>query len=422
MSKTGKIHLLFLTDNFPPEVNAPASRTFEHCREWVASGHSITVVTCFPNFPSGKIHSGYKNRLFALEELEGIHVIRVKTFISANEGTLLRTLDYLSYMFAGFLASLFVRKVDLVIGTSPQFFTAIAAYLTALVKRVPWVFELRDLWPESIRALGVIETSLGSRALDLLEKVELFLYRKANLIVCVTESFRRNLISRSIEPSKISVITNGVDLNFFQPQSSKDVDLLTKLDLKGKFVAGYMGTIGLAHSLETLVEAAKELQNQPKGEGISIVIIGDGAKKHEIRELIDIQDLRNILLLDSIPKKAVPSYLSLFDVSIIHLAKKDLFKTVIPSKLFETMAAGIPVVYGVEGESREVVLEHSVGVIFEPENSKELAQLLVKLKGDEAQLGQLKSNALHAARHFSRSTLANRMLELLEGLVHIKNQ
>ncbi len=417
MPELNKSHILFITDNFPPEVNAPASRTFEHCREWVRGNHPVTVVTGFPNFPSGKIHAGYKNSLYAIEEIAGMRVIRVKTFISANEGTLLRTLDYMSFMVSGFIAGLFVKKVDIVIGTSPQFFTSIAAYLVAKVKNVPWVFELRDLWPESIRALNVISSSLGSKLLDLLERLELFLYRKADAIICVTESFRENLVSRSIEPTKVNVITNGVDLNFFKPQEEKDTSLSIELGLQGQFVAGYIGTIGLAHALETLVDAAVELRDNPAGADISLVIIGDGAKKQDLIKLKESQQLPNIQILDSIPKSAVPKHLNLFDVSIIHLAKKDLFKTVIPSKLFESMGTGVPVVYGVEGESRELVLKHDIGRIFEPENGKDLARCLITLKKNEPELKELRANSLKAAVLYSRTNMARQMLAMLDDIM-----
>lgn len=170
------MHILFLTDNFPPEVNAPASRTLEHCRQWAAAGHRVTVVTGFPNFPSGRIFPGYRNRLWQRETMSGVEVIRVWTYISPNEGFFRRVLDYLSFMLTATLAGLFVRNVDVVIGTSPQFFTACAAHAVAVLKRRPFVFELRDLWPESIRAVGAMRDSAFLR---LMEKVELYLYRRA---------------------------------------------------------------------------------------------------------------------------------------------------------------------------------------------------------------------------------------------------
>ena len=142
------MHILFLTDNFPPEVNAPASRTFEHCREWVRAGHKVTVITGVPNFPRGKVYEGYSNRLWQRETMEGIQVIRVWTYITANAGFAKRILDYQSFMVAATLAAPLVHKVDVVVGTSPQFFTVCAAYVISRFKRIPFVFELRDLWPE----------------------------------------------------------------------------------------------------------------------------------------------------------------------------------------------------------------------------------------------------------------------------------
>ncbi|NBV63013.1 MAG: glycosyltransferase WbuB [Planctomycetes bacterium] len=189
------MHLLFLTDNFPPEVNAPASRTFEHCREWVRKGHRVTVITCAPNFPKGKVFDGYQNKAFQTETIEGIEVIRVWSYITANEGFVRRILDYLSFMASAIVASPRVRGVDLVIGTSPQFFTAVAAYVVSRMKRIPYVFELRDLWPESIKAVGAMKESFAIR---MLERLEMFLYRKAARIVSVTESFKQVLMRRGI--------------------------------------------------------------------------------------------------------------------------------------------------------------------------------------------------------------------------------
>ncbi|WP_413889039.1 glycosyltransferase [Candidatus Aalborgicola defluviihabitans] len=176
-----------MTDNFfPLEVNAPASRTFEHCREWVKAGQQVTVITCAPNFPKGRVFDGYRNRLWQSAEMDGIRVIRVWTYITANEGFAKRILDYVSFMVAATLAALFVRKVDVVVGTSPQFFTVCGACVTGFLKRVPGVFELRDIWPESIKAVGAMQDSL---ALRWLERLELFLYRNASRVVAVTHAF-----------------------------------------------------------------------------------------------------------------------------------------------------------------------------------------------------------------------------------------
>ena len=400
------MHLLFLTDNFPPEVNAPASRTFEHCREWVRKGHRVTVITCAPNFPKGKVFDGYQNKAFQTETIEGIEVIRVWSYITANEGFVRRILDYLSFMASAIVASPRVHDVDLVIGTSPQFFTAVAAYVVSRMKRIPYVFELRDLWPESIKAVGAMKESFAIR---MLERLEMFLYRKAARIVSVTESFKQVLMRRGIEGTKIEVVTNGVDVSQFKPRP-KDPELTRKLGLEGKFVAGYIGTHGMAHALETLLKAADRL----RGQDFAFIFLGDGARKQALREMADQMKLDNVVFIDSVPKADVPKYWSLLDVSIIHLRKTELFTTVIPSKMFECMGMGIPVLHGVEGESADIVRREQVGIPFEPEGVDQLCEALQSLKSDPARLARFREQCLRAAGNYDRTYLALRMLKVLE--------
>jgi len=403
------VHILFLTDNFPPEVNAPASRTFEHCREWVRAGHRVTVITCAPNFPKGKVFGGYRNLPWQREQVEGIEVIRVWSYITANEGFARRVLDYLSFMLSAILAGPWVRDVDVIVGTSPQFFTACAAYVVSRVKSVPYVFELRDLWPESIKAVGAMK---DSRAIRMLERLELFLYRKAAAVVSVTESFKRVLVSRGIDEAKIHVVTNGVDISQFKPRP-KDAELTRRLKLEGKFVAGYIGTHGMAHALETLLEAAERL----RGRDIAFIFLGDGARKQALKEIAQQKALNNVIFIDSVPKSDVARYWSLLDVSIIHLRRTELFTTVIPSKLFECMGMGIPVLHGVEGESADIVREQGVGLPFRPEAVDELCTALVDLCENGSRLAGFRANCLAAAGRFDRRFLAAKMLGVLAGVV-----
>jgi len=404
------MHILFLTDNFPPEVNAPASRTFEHCREWVRLGHQVTVITCAPNFPKGKVFAGYRNRLWQSEEMAGIRVIRVWTFITRNEGFVLRIADYVSFMLSAFVASFGVRRVDVIIGTSPQFFTACAAYAVALFKRRPWIFELRDIWPESIR---VVSAMRHERLLDLLERLELFLYRRATAIVSVTHAFKANLIGRGIDGDKISVITNGVDTQLFKP-APKDAALTASLGLQGKFVAGYIGTHGLAHALDTLVEAARLLRDDDR---FRILMLGDGAERARLKASAEQLGLTNILFIDSVGKADVVLYWSLLDVAIVHLARKPLFTTVIPSKIFEAAAMSVPILHGVEGESAEIVLSERVGLTFQPENATDLVVKLKTLAENKDLRGRLAIAGPEAASHYDRQVLANRMLAIITGIV-----
>ncbi len=406
------MRILFLADNFPPEVNAPASRTFEHCREWVKAGHQVTVITCAPNFPTGKVFPGYRNRLWQRETMDGIEVVRVWTYIAANAGVAKRTLDYLSFMVFGFLAGLVQRRPDVIVGTSPQFFTNCAAWMLSVFRWRPFIFELRDLWPESIKTVGAMQ---DSAALRLLERLELFLYRRAAAVVAVTESFRRNLIARGIDGDQIAVITNGVDLSRFQPMP-RDPELAGQLGLTGKFVAGYIGTHGMAHALETLLEAAQRIAALPTSPEVHFVLLGDGARKSALKAAAKQMGLKNVTFLDTVPKAEVPRYWSLLDVSIIHLRKSDNFTQVIPSKLFECMGMGIPVLHGVAGESADIVEREDIGLVFEPENVEALGDGLLRLAGDQVRYQQLHTNALEAAPRYNRIMLAQKMLEILENI------
>ena len=401
------MHILFLSDNFPPEVNAPASRTHEHCRQWVAAGEQVTVITCSPNFPKGRVFDGYRNRLWQQETIDGIRVIRVWSYITANEGFVKRVLDYTSYMLSAFIASLFVRRVEIVVGTSPQFFTAVAAWAVGAVKRIPFVFELRDIWPESIKAVGAMKESAAIRWL---EKLELFLYRRAALIVSVTHSFRETLMRRGVDGDKIEVITNGVDVSRFSPRP-KDAALEAELGFAGCFVAGYIGTHGMAHALETLLAAMAALQQRPEGQSIRLLLLGDGARKADLEAEAARLGLGNVRFVGTVPKEQVARYWSLLDVSVIHLRQTELFTTVIPSKLFECMGMGIPVLHGVAGESARIVEREGAGIVFEPENAAQLVDGLLRLKSDTELLNRFRAASLAAAGHYDRSELALRMLE-----------
>ena len=256
----------------------------------------------------------------------------------------------------------------------------------------------------------------ASRVLDQLERLELFLYRKADLIVSVTRSFQDNLARRGIDPNKVEVVTNGVDVARFKSQP-KDQELVRSLGLEGKFVAGYIGTHGMAHGLETVLETAAMAQQSPNGKDFRFILLGDGAQKARLVATATQMGLENVQFIDTVPKDEVVRYWSLLNVSIIHLKKNDLFKSVIPSKLFECMAMGIPVLHGVEGESAEIVRKEEVGLTIEPENPTALMEGLLKMHADTSLMGELRQNGPTAAHRYDRQVLASKMLEHLEHIV-----
>ncbi len=399
--------ILFLTDNFPPEVNAPATRTFEHCREWVQKGAEVTVLTCFPNYPTGKTFDGYKNQLYKIEYIEGIKVIRLWSYMTANEGVLKRVLDYISFAFMAFWAGIF-KKSDIIIATSPQFFTAVAGGALGFFKRIPWIFEVRDLWPESI---GAVEAVKAPRFLALLEQLELLLYRKSTCVVVVTESFKHNLVSRGINPDRIEVIKNGVMLDKYVPQP-KNAALLHKLALTDKFVVAYMGTHGMAHKLDFLIDAAARITDP----SVQLVFIGDGAEKASLMQIIDEKQPKNVTMLDSVAKSEMVDYISITDVALVNLKKSDTFKNVIPSKIFENAAMQKPILLGVQGESQDIVEHYGAGICFEPENEADFIAKLSKLKADTVFYADCKNGCNDLARDFDRVRLAQKFLDVMKKI------
>ncbi|MGY6519752.1 MAG: glycosyltransferase family 4 protein [Lysobacteraceae bacterium] len=404
------VRILFLSDNFPPEGNAPATRLWEHATRWVRAGHEVTVITCAPNFPEGRLFEGYRNRWRQVETMDGIRVVRVKTYITANEGFLKRTLDYLSFMVMGFLMGLFERRPDVVVATSPQFFCAIGGWALSVARWRPFVFELRDLWPASIMAVGAMRKSVLIRVL---ERIELFLYRRAKAIVSVTESFREDLVSRGVPREKIHVVINGVDLDRYEPRA-RDSGLEREFGLQGKFVAGYMGTHGMAHALPKVLEAAERLRSRTD---IAFFFAGSGAERGTVERIVRERGLTNVRLIPRQPKERMPALWSVCDVSIVPLRDTPVFGTVIPSKIFESMGMGVPILMSLpEGEATGIVRESGSGVCVAPEDPVAMADAIAMLADDPERVDRLRRTAREAAPRYSRDRLAAEMIGVLEAL------
>jgi glycosyltransferase involved in cell wall biosynthesis len=407
------MHILFLTDNFPPEVNAPASRTYDHASAWVAEGKKVTVITCAPNFPDGIIFEGYKNKFIHKENINGINVWRVKTYITSNEGVIKRAIDFISFMVSSFFFGLFTRRVDVVIGTSPQFFTVLSAWLLAKLKRVPFVFELRDIWPASIYAVGVMKKNIF---ISFFERLEIFLYHQADLIISVTNSFKAELVKRGICNKKIKIVLNGSDLEKFTPISVKDTLLSNKYGLDGKFVVGYIGTHGLAHALENVVRAAELLQHNKK---IIFLFVGGGAGRERVINLINAKGLKNTILIPSQPKEAMPKFLSLCNTSLVHLRDSSLFRTVIPSKIFESMAVGLPIICSMPyGEATDIIKKYNIGLCVPPENPRRLVKAIIKMQENTSLQEYYSAKSLVGSKDFDRKKLAIKMLKHIEEIVN----
>ncbi len=402
------MRILFLADNFPPERNAQASRVYERACYWVRWGHEVTVVTCAPNFPEGKLFAGYENKWWATEEMNGIRVVRVKTFIAANAGALYRTVDFLSYMVTGFWAGWREAKPDLVVATSPQFFAAVAGWGLGKVRGVPFVMELSDLWPDSIVAVGAMKKNF---ALEGLERLELFLYRKAARVVALTGAFKENLVRRGIEGGKIDVVINGVDLERYAPQvRNHKVGREWGIE-PSDFVVGYIGTHGMAHALENVLRAAEQMRLRP----VKFLFVGAGAERARLVALRDELRLENVVFVPAQGKDRIQDYWSLCDVALVHLKNTPTFETVIPSKIFEAMAMRLPILLASpRGEASRIVERERIGFWVPPEDAGALAEAVERMLADREETALFAETALRAAPRYSREKQARDMAASLE--------
>jgi glycosyltransferase involved in cell wall biosynthesis len=348
--------------------------------------------------------------------MDGIRVVRVWTYVTANEGFLRRSLDYFSFGVTGVIGGLFLPTPDVIVATSPQIFTALGGCILAWLKRRPFVFELRDLWPDSIAAVGAMREGPSLR---MLRRLEYWLYHRAAKIVSVTGAFKRILVANGIPQEKVVVIRNGVDLKAFVP-GPKPVELARRLGLEGKFIAAYVGTIGMAHGLDALLSAAERLRDR---RDLAFVLVGAGAERTRLEEDAKRRGLGNVIFVGPVDKQEVKEYWRLCDVALVLLKDVSLFLHVIPSKIFEAMGTGRPIILGVRGESQELLKEAGAGIAIPPENSQALAEAIVKIMDSPAlcqDMGAAGRKFVEAK--FDRGDLALEMLKVLEEVAGQRNQ
>jgi colanic acid biosynthesis glycosyl transferase WcaI len=412
------VKILYISQYFPPEMGAPAARASELARHWAAAGHEVSVLTGFPNHPTGVVPAEWRSRLRALthkERVGSVDVFRTWLWPLPNRKAHERMRNYASFCFSAALRGMTIPRPDVVIASSPQLLVGLSGWWISFTRQVRFIFEVRDLWPESLAAVGMgDENSLLHHALAGIAR---FLYERSDRIVVVTPAFREHLIRHwRVTEEKIAVVENGVETALFAPSTSVANDALRhKLGAEGKFLASYIGTMGNAHGLETLLAAAAQLSQNPD---VLFLLIGEGAEKERIKTLAQSRGLTNVRFLDQQPREKIPSYISASDACLVLLKKTEVFKTVIPTKMLEFMSCARPVILGVDGQARQIIEEAGAGIVIEPENAAALVAAISQLSSNRelgAAMGQ--KGREHILRNFSRHSTAERYVTLLESLV-----
>jgi glycosyltransferase involved in cell wall biosynthesis len=413
------VKILYVSQYFPPEMGAPAARASELACHWAQAGHDVSVLTGFPNHPTGVVPPEWRGRLRRLiyrERTGRVDVFRTWLWPLPNRKAHERMRNYASFCVSAALRGLAIPRPDVIIASSPQLLVGLAGWWLAFARQLPFVFEVRDLWPESLAAVGVgDENSLLHHTLAAVAK---FLYQRSDRIVVVTPAFKDHLIRRWRVPAeKIAVVENGVETDLFAPVPSAANDALRReLGGEAKFLVCYIGTMGMAHGLETLLDAAGQLQHQRSN--AQFLLVGEGAEKERIKAMAQSHGLANVCFLDQQPREKIPAFISASDVCLVLLKKADVFKTVIPTKMLEFMSCARPVILGVDGQARQIVEDAGAGLVIEPENAAALVQAVNQLSADRelgVRLGQ--KGREYILRNFSRGRTAEKYIDVLQSLV-----
>jgi colanic acid biosynthesis glycosyl transferase WcaI len=411
------VKVLYLSQYYPPEMGAPAARVSELARHWVRAGHQVSILTGFPNHPTGIVPPEWRSRLRRLtyrDTAEGVNVYRTWLWPLPNRKAHERIRNYASFCASAALRGLTLPRPDVIIGSSPQLLVALSAWWLAFAKQVPFVFEVRDLWPESLVAVGAGREN--SVLHTVLAKIAGFLYERADRIVVVSPAFKDHLVQRwRVPPEKIAVVENGVETDLFAPNSTGAQAVRQQLGVEAKFLVSYIGTMGNAHGLGTLLDAAATLGRQSPA--TSLLLIGEGAEKEHIKSQAHSRGLTNIQFLDQQPREKIPAYISASDACLVLLKKTDVFKTVIPTKMLEFMSCERPLILGVDGQARQIVEEAGAGIVIEPENAQALVCAIDKLASDR-QLAQTlgKSGREYILQNFSRASTAEKYIDVLHRI------
>jgi glycosyltransferase involved in cell wall biosynthesis len=406
-----KMKILYISQYFPPEVGAPSARVYEFAHYWSKMGHEVKVLTAFPNHPTGVVPEEYRGRIFQRESMDGIEVVRTWVFAAPNKGFAKRVINYLSFpISAVLLGTPMIDGCDVIIATSPQFFVAAAGYIMSTFKRRKFVFEVRDLWPGSIEAVGAMS---NRPVLRILRSIEEFLYRRADKIIAVADSTRDILSGRGVPWSKIHIVPNGADIDFFRP-GPKDNHIRRKYGItEDDFVVSYIGTHGMAHGLETVLDAALHFRDNSQ---MKFCFVGEGAEKERLVKIAKGYALSNAMFIDQQPRELMPYFYQASDICLVPLIDRPLFSAVIPSKMFEIMSCSRPVILSARGESRALLERANAGIAIEPENSAQLVDAVSYLYENNDLANSLGVNGrAFMEEHYSREKMAANYIEVLSS-------
>lgn len=414
------MRILFLTQYYPPETGAAQNRLGDLAERLREMGHELTVLTAMPNYPAGEIYPGYRSRFWRTESVRGVRTLRTWIYATKSKGFITRILNYLSFAFFAFLRGLMMtEKVDVIFAESPPLFAGFCGYGLSRIKNARFVLNISDLWPESAVALGILRNRTLIRFVT---QAEEWLYRQAALVTGQTQGIINSICERC-PGTRTMLMTNGVSPEFLDSTAAATASrekTCTELGVSKKFVAGYAGLHGLVYRLDLMLDAARALQTFAE---IHFLLLGDGPEKGRLEEKARIDGLKNVTFRPTLPAHRMPEVFTTFDVIVIPLRRHDLFKGTLPSKLFEALGAGVPVVGAFEGEAQRLIEAANCGICVEPEDSCAMAEAILTLYKDPQLRRKLGDNGReYVAKHYNRQVIAKRFEQLVAAVGALQHE
>jgi len=404
------LKVLIITSLFLPDVAANAKRMNDLASELVSGGHQVTVLSAVPHYPHGRIQPEWRRRPFRVTRENGMKVVRVWVYASPGRKIWQKALNYLSFLGSSLPAAAIVGlDFDVILTISPPLLSGLSAFYYSRLSRKPFIFDVQDLYPETAVQLGVLK---GRRIIAFFETLEKFIYRKSAHVTVISDGFRRSLLGKGVPEDKVTVMPNWADIKTFSP-SVTPVDK-DEIGLGERFIVMFLGTIGRAQGCEVIIEAAARLRER---EDIGFCLLGDGVARQQLEDKVLRLKLENVSFLDPVPHQEVPRYLSAADACLVHLVANELYKITLPSKMYEYMAMGKPILMGVEGEAARLIEESGAGLNFKPQDSQHLADAVTRLAADPQLCAESGDRGRkYCVEHYSRVGVLDKYEQLLKDV------
>lgn len=408
------MRILFISQYYPPEIGAASNRVGYFARHLANVGYEVSVLTSTPNYPEGKLYSGYFNK-YSVKNEDGITVYRTKIFLSAKKSFASRLAHYLSFIISSFVVKHKIPKPDVIIATSPPLFVGLIGVIFKKLWKVPLILDIRDIWPESAESVGAVKKK---NLIKQAEKLARWIYKNANCITATSPGIEKKILQATSSKlhAKINIIPNGAELDLFRPDINGS-QIRKTWDLGNKFVVLYTGNLGLAQYPEIFTKTAEVLKENRE---VVFLIVGAGVLAANLQEYANKKNLTNIIFTGAESRLRMPNYVAAADICIIPYRTSDTFRSTFPSKMFDYMAGGRPIIINLKGEASDLIEKANCGLLAKEQDAKDLAEKILHLKNNKDACDKMgRSGKDFVEKHYRREIIANDLENVIIGACNV---